>query len=194
MNDKRERLVVGISGASGAILGVELLKALRSHGPYEVHLVISEGGCRTILDETSYSVEAVRALADVAYDFYDIGAAIASGSFRTAGMAIMPCSMKTLAGIASGYSDNLELRAADVALKEGRKLVLAVRETPLSRIHLRNMLALSEMGAVILPPMLTYYNEPQTVEDMTLHMVGKILDQFGVDHPGFRRWEGGAKA
>lgn len=193
MSGNRERLVVGISGASGAILGVELLKALRSCGQYEVHLVISEGGRRTILDETSYSVEEVCALADVFHDFHDIGATIASGSFRTAGMAIMPCSMKTLAGIASGYSDNLELRAADVALKEGRKLVLVVRETPLNRIHLRNMLALSEMGAVILPPMLTYYNAPQTVEDMTRHVVGKVLDQFGVNHPGFRRWEGGVR-
>ena len=104
----------------------------------------------------------------------------------------MPCSMKTLAGIASGYSDNLELRAADVTLKEGRKLVLCVRETPLSRIHLRNMLTLAEMGAVILPPMMTYYSGPQTVQDMTRHVVGKVLDQFGVDAPGFRRWKGGA--
>ena len=107
------------------------------------------------------------------------------------GMVILPCSMKTLAGIAAGYSDNLELRAADVTLKEGRKLVLGVRETPLSRIHLRNMLTLAEMGAVILPPMLTYYSGPQTVEDMTRHIVGKVLDQFGVDAPGFRRWGGG---
>jgi len=191
MAAERERLVVGISGASGAVLGIELLRTLQEIGQFETHLVISGGGERTIADETPYSLEEVTALADVYHDFRDIGASIASGSFRTAGMVIMPCSMKTLAGIASGYSDNLELRAADVTLKEGRKLVLCVRETPLSRIHLRNMLTLSEMGAVILPPMMTYYSGPQTVQDMTRHVVGKVLDQFGVDAPGFRRWKGG---
>ena len=191
VSTQKERLVVGISGASGAMLGIDLLRALRETGRFETHLVISGGGERTIADETNYSVDEVRALADVCHDFHDIGASIASGSFRTAGMVILPCSMKTLAGIASGYSDNLELRAADVTLKEGRKLVLGVRETPLSRIHLRNMLTLAEMGAVILPPMMTYYSGPQTVEDMTRHIVGKVLDQFGVDAPGFRRWGGG---
>lgn len=189
---KKERLVVGISGASGAELGVALLRALREIGQFETHLVISGGAERTIAGETAYSLEEIRALADVNHDFYDIGASIASGSFRTAGMIIMPCSMKTLAGIACGYADNLELRAADVTLKEGRKLVLAVRETPLSRIHLRNMLTLAEMGAVILPPMMTFYSGPQTVDDMVRHTVGKVLDQFGVDCPGFRRWKGEA--
>lgn len=183
--------MVGISGASGAILGIDLLRALREVGRFETHLVISGGGERTIAGETGLTLDQVRALADVCHDFDDIGAPIASGSFRTAGMVILPCSMKTLAGIACGYSDNLELRAADVTLKEGRKLVLGVRETPLSRIHLRNMLTLAEMGAVILPPMMTYYSGPQTVEDMTRHIVGKVLDQFGVDAPGFRRWGGG---
>lgn len=190
MSTERERLVVGISGASGAELGVALLRALRELGRFETHLVISGGGARTLAGETPYSLEEVQALADVCHDFHDIGASIASGSFRTAGMIIMPCSMKTLAGIACGYSDNLELRAADVTLKEGRKLVLAVRETPFSRIHLRNMLTLSEMGAVILPPMLTFYSGPQTVDDMVRHVVGKALDQFGADCPGFRRWKG----
>lgn len=193
MTVEKERLVVGISGASGAMLGIELLRTLRETGRFETHLVISGGGERTILEETPYALEEVRALADVSHDFYDIGASIASGSFRTAGMVILPCSMKTLAGIACGYSDNLELRAADVTLKEGRRLVLGVRETPLSRIHLRNMLTLAEMGAVILPPMMTYYSGPQTVADMTRHVVGKVLDQFGVDAPGFRRWTGEAQ-
>ena len=190
MSTERERLVVGISGASGAELGVALLRALREMGRYEKHLVISGGRASNLAGETLYSLEEVQALADVCHDFHDIGASIASGSFRTAGMIIMPCSMKTLAGIACGYSDNLELRAADVTLKEGRKLVLAVRETPFSRIHLRNMLTLSEMGAVILPPMLTFYSGPQTVDDMVRHVVGKALDQFGADCPGFRRWKG----
>lgn len=187
----RERLIVGISGASGAILGIELLRALRDCGRFETHLVISGGGVRTIESETDYTPDAVRALADVNHPIDDIGACIASGSFKTAGMVIVPCSMKTAAGIACGFSDNLELRAADVILKERRKLVLVPRETPLSPIHLRNLLTLAELGAVILPPMLTYYSQQQTMEDMNRHIIGKVLDQFGVELPGFRRWQGG---
>ncbi|MDR2820899.1 MAG: UbiX family flavin prenyltransferase, partial [Desulfovibrio sp.] len=136
-------------------------------------------------------LEDILSLADRAYDNHELGAAIASGSFNTSGMIVAPCSMKTLAGIAHGYSDNLLLRAADVCLKERRRLVLAVRECPLSAIHLRNMLTLSKMGAVILPPVLTYYNNPRSVEDMTLHIAGKILDMFELDLPGFNRWEPG---
>ena len=190
MNTEKKRLVVGISGASGAILGIELLRALRTIGCFETHLVISGGAERTITDETCHTLQDLFALADMYHDFHNIGASIASGSFKTSGMVIVPCSMKTLAGIACGYSDNLLLRAADVTLKEHRKLVLAVRETPFSSIHLKNMLFLSQNGAIILPPMLTYYNHPKTIEYMTHHFVGKILDQFDVDYPSYRRWEG----
>lgn len=187
---KKRRLIVGLSGASGAILGIRLLEALQSSGAFETHLVITDGARRTIPDETGYSLQAVSALADVSHDIGDIGASIASGSFSTGGMVILPCSMKTLAGIACGYSENLLLRAADVTLKERRPLILAVRETPLSPIHLRNMLTLSQAGAVILPPMLSYYNAPKTVEDMTGQFVGKVLDQLGIAHNSFHRWEG----
>lgn len=187
---EKKRLIVGITGASGAILGIELLKTLRKMEQVETHLVISRSAKYTIASETSLSVDQVYALADVRYDESNIGAAIASGSFHTAGMIVIPCSMKTLAGIACGYSDNLVLRAADVVLKEGRKLVLAVREMPFSRIHLRNMLTLSEMGAVILPPVLTFYSGANTIEDLIRHMVGKALDQFQLNDCEFRRWEG----
>ncbi len=187
---EKRRLIVGLSGASGAILGIRLLEALRSSGTFETHLVITDGACRTVRDETDYPLRQVTALADVCHDIHDVGASIASGSFATEGMVILPCSMKTLAGIACGYSENLLLRAADVTLKERRPLILAVRETPLSPIHLRNMLTLSQAGAVILPPVLSYYNRPQSVEDMTGQFVGKVLDRFGVAHEGYRRWEG----
>ena len=190
MSTERERLVVGISGASGALRGRRLLETLRAAGRFETHLVISGGAERTIAGETGFALEQVRAMADVVHDLYDVGASIASGSFRTGGMVIVPCSMKTLAGIACGYSDNLLLRAADVALKERRKLILAVREAPLSAIHLRNMLTLSEMGAVILPPVMSFYGAPRTIEDMTEHFVGRVLDQLGIDHPALHRWEG----
>lgn len=184
-----KRLVVGISGASGAPLAVALLKALRST-EIETHLVVTPGGERTLLQETGLSLADTRVLADAFYDNGDIGAPPASGSWKNIGMVVVPCSMKTLAGIHSGYSSGLLLRAADVALKERRKLVLAVRETPLSSIHLRNMYELSQMGAVILPPVLSYYQGPETLQDATNHIVGKLLDQFGVDDPQFRRWNG----
>lgn len=186
--EEKKKLVVGISGASGAPIAVLLLKALQEQPEWESHLVISESGEETIRQETGLTPGDVRALADVRYGIHDVGAAIASGTFRTAGMAVVPCSMKTVAGIAGGYSDNLLLRAADVALKERRRLVLVARETPMHSIHLRNLLALSDMGAVIAPPMLTYYNRPADAQDMALHMVGKILDLFGVDFPRLRRW------
>jgi len=148
---------------------------------------------QTIRAESVLPLEQIQTLADVCHDNRNLGAAIASGSFTTAGMIIAPCSMKTLAGIAHGYSDNLLLRAADVCLKERRKLVLAARECPLSSIHLRNMLTLSDMGALILPPVLTYYNNPQSVEDMTTHIAGKILDLFTLELPGFKRWAPGTQ-
>jgi len=155
---------------------------------WETHLVLSSGARRTIHLETSYSIEQVEALATAVHKLGDVGASIASGTFKTAGMVIVPCSMKTLAGVASGFSENLLLRAADVTLKERRTLVLVPRETPLSRIHLRNMMTASEAGAVILPPMVAYYNKPASVEEMTNHIVGKILDVFEIPMPGFYRW------
>lgn len=188
MDNKKKRLVVGMSGASGAILGIELLKILKENPEWETHLVISRGAEEAILQETSYKVEEVGALADKVYSIKDIGASIASGTFKTEGMIILPCSMKTLAGVASGYSDNLLLRAADVIIKEKRKLILAARETPLSTIHLRNMLTLSELGAYIIPPMVTYYNKPESIEDMNHHIVAKILDKFDIEVDGFKRW------
>lgn len=184
-----KRLVIGISGASGAAIAVALLKALHDT-EYETHLIISKGGEQTILAETDCSVAEVCALADTVYEHDDIAAALASGSFQTEGMVIVPCSMKTVAGIHSGYSDNLLLRAADVTIKERRRLVLVARECPLSTIHLRNMYELSCMGVEILPPVLSYYNKPQSLEDATQHIVGKILDRFGIEYTPFRRWEG----
>lgn len=186
---EKKRLIVGISGASGAPIAVELLKCIKPHG-IESHLIITKGGYMTIQQETGLTALQFEALADVVYDNSNIGATLASGSYKTAGMVIVPCSMKTVAGINSGYSDNLLLRAADVTLKERRKLVLVTRECPLSTIHLRNMYELSQTGVVVLPPVLSYYNRPITVEDCTRHMVGKILDQFGLDSELFRRWEG----
>jgi flavin prenyltransferase len=186
---EQKRLLVGLSGASGVPIAVELLKALQTTD-IESHLIITNGGVLTIRQEVDYSPDEIRGLADVVYDNDNIGAGPASGSWKSMGMIIVPCSMKTVAGICSGYSDNLLLRTADVMLKERRKLVLIARECPFSSIHLRNMLELSKMGAVILPPMLSYYNRPQTLEEATQHIVGKILDQFDIDYPLFRRWEG----
>ena len=192
MEDKikinKKRLVVGISGASGAILGIEVLKLLKDNPEWESHLVISKGGEMTINDETGYTLEEVIALADKAYDIKNIGESIASGTFKAEGMVIVPCSMKTIAGIACGYSDNLLLRAADVTIKEGRKLVLAAREAPLSTIHLRNMLTLAEAGVIIIPPMVTYYSKPLTLEEMNRQIAGRLLDKFGIEISGFKRW------
>lgn len=190
--DRKKRLVVGMSGASGAVLGIELLRVLRQEPEWETHLVISRGAEETISQETKYKLDEVLDLADAAYSVKDIGASIASGTFETEGMVIIPCSMKTLAGVASGYSDNLLLRAADVTIKERRKLVLVARETPLSSIHLRNMLTLSELGATIMPPMITYYNEPLDLAEQSRHIVGKVLDRFGIDLRGFNRWGEGS--
>lgn len=185
-----KRIIVGISGASGAPIAVDLLKQLKEIKEVETHLVYSRGGELTLQQETNCSLEQLQGFADFVYDNSNIGAAIASGSYRTEAMAIVPCSMKTVAGIASGYSDNLLLRAADVILKERRKLILVTRECPLSSIHLRNMLELSNMGAVILPPVLSYYNQPKTIQDATNHMVGKILDQLGYEMSEYKRWMG----
>lgn len=184
------RLIVGMTGATGAPLGVSLLQALREMPEVETHLVLSKWAKTTIELETPYSVRDVSALADFCHNSADQAATISSGSFRTDGMIIIPCSMKTLAGIRAGYAEGLVGRAADVVLKEGRKLVLVPREMPLSTIHLENMLALSRMGAAMVPPMPAYYNHPQTVDDITQHIVARVLDQFGLEHPNARRWQG----
>ena len=186
---ERKRLVVAITGATGAIYGVRVLQRLHAAGA-ETHLVISRWGARTLLHETTWSRQQVEALATETYAPADMGAAISSGSFRTDGMIIAPCSAKTLAAIAHGYGDNLVHRAADVILKERRKLVLAIREAPLSEIHLENMLTLARMGAVILPPMPAFYNHPKTVDDVVEHTVARILDQFGFEMPEAVRWAG----
>jgi flavin prenyltransferase len=182
-----QRLIVALTGATGAIYGVRLLEMLRE-AAVETHLVISPWGRRTLLHETTYSVDQVLALADVTYLANDQGAAISSGSFLTLGMAVVPCSMRTLAAIAHGLGDNLIHRAADVVLKERRKLLLAPREAPLNDIHLENMLKLSRMGTIICPPMPGFYQRPDTIDDIVNQTVVRILDQFGLhlDSPG--RW------
>ena len=189
MEVETRRLIVAITGATGAIYGVRVLQRLRDAG-VETHLVISRWGARTLLHETSWSREEVEALAAATYAPADMGAVISSGSFRTDGMVIAPCSAKTLAAIAHGYGDNLVHRAADVVLKERRKLVLAVREAPLSEIHLENMLKLARMGTVILPPMPAFYNRPQSIDDIVDHTVARILDQFGLEVADAMRWAG----
>jgi len=190
----KKRLVVGVSGASGAVLAIKILERLRELPEWESHLVLTTGARRTIALETDYTIGQVEALATKNYSINDIGAGIASGTFRTAGMIIVPCSMKTLAGVANGFAENLLMRAADVTLKERRTLVLVPRETPLSRVHLRNLLLASEAGAVILPPMVSYYNRPTAIEDVSSQIVGRILDVFDISAPNFHRWkeDGGA--
>lgn len=187
-NKAKKRLVVGMSGASGAILTVRLLQLMKTLPDWETHLVISKGAQMTLAQETDYTPAQVEAMADYCYDINDYGGKIASGTFRTEGMVILPCSMKTLAGIAGGYSDNLLLRAADVTLKERRKLVLLPRESPLSTIHIRNMLTLAEAGAYIMPPVLPYYSKVTSLEDMHLQILGKILDRFDISIDSFQRW------
>ena len=187
-----KRLIVGISGASGAVYGVRALEVLRELG-VETHLVLSKGARATIALETNYRVDEVKALATEVHSDQNLAASISSGSYRTDGMLVAPCSIKTLSGIANSYADNLLTRAADVVLKEGRKLVLMVRETPLHRGHLRLMSEASENGAVILPPVPAFYHHPITVEDIVDQSVGKALDQFGIDAGLFRRWEGSAR-
>lgn len=184
-----KRLIVAITGATGAIYGVRLLEMLRD-AAVETHLVISPWGRRTLLHETSYTVEQVQQLATAAYGSTDQGAAISSGSFLTMGMLIVPCSMRTLAAVAHGLGDNLIHRAADVALKERRRLLLAPREAPLNDIHLENMLKLSRMGVVICPPMPAFYQRPQTVDDIVGHNVSRMLDQFDIHLEGPGRWGG----
>jgi 4-hydroxy-3-polyprenylbenzoate decarboxylase len=188
-----KRLIVGITGASGVVYGIRLLEVLRNVPEVETHLVISSAGATTIGLETDYAVEEVQALADETYRFRDIAARISSGSFKTAGMVVLPCSMKTLAGIAYSFSDNLLLRAADVVLKDRRRLVLVPRETPLHLGHLRTMLHVGEMGAIIVPPMPAFYHRPQTIDDIVNQTVNRVLDLLEIELPEdlFTRWQGG---
>lgn len=189
---RTRRVVVAITGATGAIFGVRLLDRLREFD-VESHLVVSSWGARTIEHETGYSVADVHRRADVVHKAGDQGAAISSGSFLTDGMIIAPCSVKTLAAIAAGYADGLVSRAADVVLKERRQLVLMVRESPLNELHLQNMLRLAQMGTCILPPVPAFYNHPQSLEDMIDHILTRALDQVGLTSMATPRWDGQMK-
>jgi 4-hydroxy-3-polyprenylbenzoate decarboxylase len=184
------RIVVGITGSTGSIYGVRLLESLHRMRDVEVHLVLSLPGKRTLVEETAYGVRDVEALAHVVHDNRDVGASIASGSFRTHGMVVAPCSVKTLSALATGHADTLIARAGDVTLKEGRRLIAVVRETPLHVGHLRQMLALAEMGGVVLPPMPAFYHRPKTIDDVVDHTVGRILDRLGLEHDLVPEWTG----
>jgi len=186
---KATRLIVGITGATGTIFGVRLLQMLHGSG-VETHLVVSKWAARTLAHETPYSLKDVQDLATQSYGIGAQGAAISSGSFVTMGMVIAPCSMRTLAAIAHGLGDNLIHRAADVILKERRKLVLVVRESPFSEIHLENMLKLARMGVVILPPVPAFYNNPQNLDDMINHITMRVIDQFDIHLDVMTRWDG----
>jgi 4-hydroxy-3-polyprenylbenzoate decarboxylase len=184
------RLVVAITGSTGAIYGVRLLEQLRKRAGFELHLILSAPAKRTLAEETDLSVKQVEALAHVVHDNRDIGASVASGSFRTGGMVVAPCSMKTVSALATGHADTLIARAGDVTLKEGRPLILVVRETPLHLGHLRQLVALAEIGGIILPPMPAFYNRPRTVDDIVNHTVARILDRLGVDQDLVPEWTG----
>ena len=186
MNAKR--LVVGVTGSSAPQLAVTFLREVRDLPAVEVHLIISRGAEKSILLETGLERDAVEALADYVYPPEDMAAAVSSGSFPVDGMVIIPCSMNTLAAVASGISDNLIARAADVTLKERRRLVMVTRETPLSLIHIRNMETVTLAGATVLPPVPAFYHKPETIDDLLRHTAGKVLDQFGIPHNAFKRW------
>jgi 4-hydroxy-3-polyprenylbenzoate decarboxylase len=187
-----KRLIIGISGASGSLYGVRLLQVLQQVEGVETHLILSNAARQTLVLETEFSVKDVQALADVVHDSRDIAACISSGSFKTYGMVILPCSIKTLSGIVHSYTDNLLTRAADVILKERRPLILCVRETPLHLGHLRLMVQAVELGAVIIPPMPAFYHQPKTIHDIVDQTVNRIVDQFDIELPKdlFIRWQG----
>lgn len=189
MSEAPPRLVVGLCGSSAPQLGVHLLRALERLRSVEVHLVLSAGSIRTLELEMQMTPAEVRGLADVSYDVTDLSAAISSGSFLTQGMVVMPCSMRTLGALASGVTGDLLTRAADVCLKERRRLVLVPREAPLNLVHVRNMETLTLAGATILPPVLAFYHRPRSIDDLLDHLCGKVLDQFGIAHNLFHRWE-----
>ncbi len=185
----KKRIVIGISGASGVIYGVRCLQLLKE-SDYETHLIISEAGKLNIEIETNHTAAEVTALADYVYDHKNMAASVSSGSFLTEGMVVVPCTIKSLSGIANSYNDNLLVRSADVALKEKRKLVLVVRETPLHKGHLRLLSMAADMGAHILPPVPSFYHQPKSIEDIIDQTIGKIFDFFGIQHSLFRRWSG----
>ncbi|MEK7992613.1 MAG: UbiX family flavin prenyltransferase [Planctomycetota bacterium] len=185
-----KRLIVGLSGSSGVVYGIRLLEVLKDIRDVETHLILSKGAEVTLRLETDRTPDSVRALADVVHDHGNLAASISSGSFRVMGMAVVPCSMKSLAQIALSLNENLLARAADVTLKERRKLVLVPRETPLHLGHLRHMTAVTEMGGIILPPVPSFYHEPKTIMDIVDQTVGKVLDQFEIAHSLFKRWGG----
>lgn len=187
-HDGDRRLVVGMSGSSGPQLGIALLDALHGRDDIQTHLVISEGARRSLQLEAGVDPDQVGKLADVVYDPRDLGASISSGSFLTAGMVVIPCSMRSLSAIATGNSADLLTRAADVTLKERRRLVLVTREAPLNLIHIRNMETVTLAGATVFPPVLGFYHRPRSVEDLVAQVVGKVLDQFAIPHQLFRRW------
>jgi 4-hydroxy-3-polyprenylbenzoate decarboxylase len=182
-----KRMIIAITGASGVIYGIHMLRALQKT-PYETHLIISEAGSRNIDIETGFSPDEIKEMADYTYLNTDVGAALASGSFITEGMTVIPCTIKTLSGIANCYADNLIIRAADVTLKEKRKLLLVVRETPLHQGHLRLMTMAANMGAYLLPPVPSFYHQPKTIDDIIDHTIGKIFDYFKIEHDLFKRW------
>lgn len=186
----KRRIIVGVSGATGVQLSLALVQALAGYDDVETHLVVSDGAKKTWELECSEPIERLYEIADVVHDSHNLAASISSGSYVTEGMIVMPCSMKTLSSIANGYADNLVSRAADVCLKEGRRVVLVPREMPLGKIHVRNMLAAADAGCVLVPPMLTFYNGPITIEDQINHVVGKVLRQFGLEPRKFHAWEG----
>jgi flavin prenyltransferase len=187
---KPKRLIVGITGATGSIYGIRILEALRASGGWETHLVVSEAGMLNAHQEYKLARKDLNKLADVVHNVRDIGATIASGSFITEGMVIAPCSMKTLAGVAHAFSDNLITRAADVILKERRRLVLITREAPLNLAHLRNMVAVTEMGGIVFPPVPAFYSGARTIDGLVNHTVGRVLDLFSVEHESIKRWQG----
>lgn len=188
MKAAKKRIIIGISGASGIAIAIKVLRGFREDGNWETYLVVTEHGKKTIELEYKEGLDYIYSLADTVCEPENIAHSISSGTFLTKGMIVVPCSMKTLAGIANGFSENLLLRAADVTIKQKRKLVVVARETPLSVIHLKNMLELAQMGCVILPPVLTYYNMPQSILDMTVHIAGKVLDEFAISYKGYTRW------
>lgn len=184
------KILIGINGATGVIYGIRLLQVLSGMKDAETHLIISAAGEQTIEIETEFKVEEVKGMADYCYAIDDIGARLASGSFQQDGMIVAPCSMKTLSALAHSYADNLLTRAADVTLKEKRRLLLLVRETPLHLGHLKNMISVTEMGAIVMPPVPAFYSRPQTIQDIVDHTVGRALDLFQVEHHLFPRWPG----
>ena len=187
---RNSRLIVAMTGATGSIYGLRILEILRGMGGWETHLVISDAGVLNAWQEYRLARKDITKLADVVHNVRDVGAAISSGSFLTAGMVIAPCSMKTLAAVAHGFSDNLISRAADVILKERRRLVLITREAPLNLAHIRNMAAVTEMGGVIFPPVPAFYSRAKTIDDLVNHTVGRVLDLFNVEHQTISRWQG----